>query len=85
MQRPHEKRANVLLERHVTNNANELIEIEATINVAKVVLARGVHIAIATIATTTTITMVQDGTNSAPKLDEFGCHVNLQKCLESKR
>jgi len=47
-----------------------------------VVLAKGASVVI---TTTTTIVVVQDGTNSAPKLDEFGCDVNLQKRLESKQ
>jgi hypothetical protein len=41
MQRLHEQHTNVLLERHVANNVDELIEVEAAISVAKVVLARG--------------------------------------------
>jgi hypothetical protein len=41
MQRLHEQFANVLLERHVANNANELIEVEDVINAAKVMLANG--------------------------------------------
>jgi hypothetical protein len=41
MQRLHEQRTNALLEKHVANNGNELIEIEVVISVAKVVLDRG--------------------------------------------
>jgi hypothetical protein len=52
MQRLHEQCANVLLEIHVANNADELIEVEAGINVVKVVLARGAC------TTTTTIIVV---------------------------
>jgi hypothetical protein len=85
MQRLHEERANVLLERHVANNFDELIEIEVAMSVAKMMLARGVGIAITTITTTTIIVMVQDGTSNTPKLDEFGYDVNLQNCQESKR
>jgi hypothetical protein len=85
MQRPHEERANALLERLFANNADELIEVEAVVTVAKVVLARGVGTATATVVAAATIVAVQDGTNSAPKLDEFGCDVNLQKHLKSKR
>jgi hypothetical protein len=51
MQRLHEQRANVLLERHVANNVDELIEVEVPISVAKVVLAKGACIITATIAT----------------------------------
>jgi len=45
----------------------------------------GANVVITTIITTTIIVVVQDGTNIAPKLDEFGCDVNLQNRLESKR
>jgi hypothetical protein len=86
MQRLHEEHANALLERHVANNADELlIEVEAAVTAAKVVLPRGAGTATTTSAAATTIVAVQDGTSSAPKLDEFGCDVNFQKCLESKR
>jgi hypothetical protein len=70
------------LARRVVNNVEELIEVEATIIATKVVLAKGTSVVI---TTTTTIVVVQDGINSAPKLDEFGSDVNLQKRLESKR
>jgi hypothetical protein len=70
------------LERHVANNADELTKVEAAVTIAKMVLARGAGIATATAAA---IVAVQDGTKSAPKLDEFGCDVNFQKHLEGKR
>jgi hypothetical protein len=41
MQRFHEEHANALLERHVANFADELIEVEAAVIATKVVLARG--------------------------------------------
>jgi GC-rich sequence DNA-binding factor len=85
MQRLHEGHVNAPLERHVANNADELIEVEAAVSAAKVVLARGASTATTTPAAATAIVAVQDGTSSAPKLDEFGCDVNFQKCLESKR
>jgi GC-rich sequence DNA-binding factor len=85
MQRLHEEHANALLERHVANNADELIEVEAAVTAAKVVLPGGAGTATTTSAAATTIVVVQDGTSSAPKLDEFGCDVNFQKCLESKK
>jgi hypothetical protein len=85
MQRLHEKHANALLERHVANIADELIEVEAVVIAAKVVLARGTGTTTTTSVAATAIVAVQDGTSSAPKLDEFGCDVNFQKCLEYKR
>ncbi|CAK9276824.1 unnamed protein product [Sphagnum jensenii] len=85
MQRLHEERANALLERRAADNADELIEIEAAVSAAKAVLARGAGTATATAAAAAAIAAVQDGTSSAPKLDEFGRDVNLQKRLESKR
>jgi hypothetical protein len=42
MERLHEQHTNVLLEKHIANNADELIEIEVVVNVAKMVLAKGV-------------------------------------------
>jgi GC-rich sequence DNA-binding factor len=85
MQRLHEERANALLERRAADNADELIEVEAAVSAAKAVLARGAGTATATAAAAAAIAAVQDGTSSAPKLDEFGRDVNLQKRLESKR
>jgi len=58
MQRLHEQCANVLLERHVGNNVNELIELKVVVNASKVVLARGASIAT---ATTTIIDLFGDG------------------------
>ncbi|CAM6028943.1 unnamed protein product [Sphagnum balticum] len=84
MQRLHEKHANALLERHVANIADELIEVEAVVIAAKVVLVRGTGTTTTSVAATA-IVAVQDGTSSAPRLDEFGCDVNFQKCLEYKR
>jgi hypothetical protein len=49
MQRLHEQCTNVLLERCVGNNVDELIEVKAIVSSTKVVLARGANIAIATI------------------------------------
>jgi sirohydrochlorin ferrochelatase len=80
MQRLHEEHANVLLERHVANIADELIEVEAV-----VIAARGASTTTTTSAAATAIVAVQDGTSSTPKLDEFGSDANFQKCLESKR
>jgi hypothetical protein len=46
------------LERHVANNADELIEVEAAVTAAKVVLARGASTATTTSAAATAIVAV---------------------------
>ncbi len=58
MQRLHEEHQHALLERHVANNADELIEVEAAVTAAKVVLARGASTATTTSAAATAIVAV---------------------------
>jgi GC-rich sequence DNA-binding factor len=82
MQRLHEEHANALMERCAADNANELTEVEATVNAAKAAFARGAGTATTTAAAASA---VKGGTSTIPKLDEFGCDVNLQKCLETKQ
>ena len=84
MQRLHEERANALLERRAADNADEMAEVEAAVNAAKAVLAKGAGTATATAAASAAA--ARDGRNStASQLDEFGRDVNLQKRLETKR
>ncbi len=82
MQRLHEECANALLERHAADNANELTEVEAAVNAAKVAFARGAGTATTTAAAASA---VKDRTSTIPKHNEFGYDLNLQKCLETKR
>jgi len=82
MQRLHDERANALLERHAADNANELTKVEAAVNAANAAFARGAGTATTTAAAASA---VKDGTSTIPKRDEFGCDVNLQKCLETKQ
>ncbi|KAH9298722.1 hypothetical protein KI387_030404, partial [Taxus chinensis] len=89
MQRLHEERATAIVERRASDDADEMVEVDAAINAAKSVLNKGggsaTAAAAAAAAAQAASLAARDGLNLPPQLDEFGRDVNLQKRTEIKR
>ncbi|GLJ48054.1 hypothetical protein SUGI_1014650 [Cryptomeria japonica] len=88
MQRLHEERATAIVERRASDDADEMIEVEAAINAAKAVLSKGggsTTAAAAAAAAQAASSTARDGLNLLPQLDEFGRDINLQKRTDIKR
>lgn len=88
MQRLHEERATAIVERRAADDADEMAEVEAAINAAKLVLSKGAGTATAAAAAAAAqaaAAAAREGSNLPPQLDEFGRDVNLQKRTDLKR
>eukprot|EP00249_Psilotum_nudum_P023169 c28769_g1_i1 orf=188-3082(-) len=88
LQRLHEERATAVMQRRLTDNADEMAEAESAIGAAMAVLSRGAGMSAAASAAAVAMAAVaaaKEGSNIAPQLDEFGRDINLQKRMEAKR
>ncbi|CAK7323796.1 unnamed protein product [Dovyalis caffra] len=89
MQKLHEARASVFLERRTADNDDEMMEVEAAVKAAMSVFsARGSSAAMvdaAKSAAAAALICLDDQANLPVKLDEFGRDINLQKRMDMEK
>ncbi|KAJ7954054.1 GC-rich sequence DNA-binding factor 1 [Quillaja saponaria] len=88
MQKLHGKRASAIFERRAADQDDEIMEVEAAVNVAMSVFSRKGNkaelIAAASSAAQAAAAAIRDQTNLPVKLDEFGRDINRQKRMDMK-
>lgn len=88
MQKLHEERASVILERRAADGADEMMEVDPAVRAAMSVFSKGggaSAIAAAATAAQAAFAAAREKSNLPVQLDEFGRDVNQQKRLDSVR
>lgn len=89
LQKLHEERASAVIERRASDNDDEMVEVEASVNAAMSVFNKGgptsSTVAAAATAAQNASAAVREQTNLPVKLDEFGRDINLKKRMDIER